>query len=126
MDVLSDDPRCNHCGARLPGPELGECPNCHSALAQVGVWSELLEWGQTRRIGRARYVWRRWILGWGSLMALAMSLGFFLRGNTPWPVYTWIVSGSLVGGFCLGRLYWRSAERQYEAAARRGLTRPCT
>ena len=115
MGVLSSQLRCNRCGARLPRDEVVRCPNCHSELAQVGVWSELLEWGRTRQIGRTRYVWHRWVLGRGGLLALGMSIGFILS-RTPWPVYPFLVFMSLFGGYCVGRWYWRSAEQEYEAA----------
>src|SRR5262249_41378751 len=116
MGVLDTRLRCDNCGARLPANAVAECPNCHSDLAQVGVYSELLEWGKVRRAGRTRSVWQGWVLGWGGLLPLGMSLGFFLRGDTPWPVYLWLVSASLIAGYFLGRWYWGAAEREYQAA----------
>jgi hypothetical protein len=120
MGVLNPQLRCNHCGSRLPGQDVAECPDCHSALVRVGVWSELLEWGKIRQTGRSRYVWRRGVLGWVGLLALGGSLGRFLTGSTPWIVYTWIVFANLIGGFCLGQWYWRTAEREYQAWVRQG------
>jgi hypothetical protein len=119
MGILDTQLRCNHCGARLRGDAIGECASCHSDLTQVGVWSELLEWGKNRRIGRTRYVWQRWVLGCGGLMALGLSLGFFLWGETSPSVYAWSLSFSLIGGYCVGRWHWRSAEREYDAAVQR-------
>ena len=120
MAALNPQLRCNHCGARLSGQEIDECPDCRSSLARVGVWSELLEWSRIRQLGRGRYVWRRWVLGWGGLLALGQSLGFFLWGSTHGLVYVWIVTFNLIGGFCLGWWYWRAAEREYQAAAEQG------
>lgn len=116
MAVLSTQVRCNRCGARLSEPRLAECPSCHSDLAQAGVWSELLEWGETRQMGRTRYVWLRGVLGHGGLMALGTSLGVLLFGDMPLLANIWLVGASLVGGYCLGRWYWQSAEREYQAA----------
>jgi hypothetical protein len=126
MGALNPQLRCNNCGARLRGGAVGACPTCHRDLAEIGAWSELQDWGKTRQVGFVRYVWLRWVLGWGGLLALGMSLGLFLRGATPWPVYVWVVSSSLVAGFCLGWWYWQAAEREYHAAGEEDRSRRST
>ena len=83
----------------------------------------MLEWGKIRQIGRTRYIWMRWALGWGGVFALAMSLGFFLRG-APWPVFVWIFAVSLLGGYFTGRRYWRSAEQEYASSTEKCRTKP--
>jgi hypothetical protein len=118
--------RCNHCGVQLPDTAETECPGCHSDLAQVGIWSEVKEWGRTRKFGRARYIWLHGVLGGGGLLALGSSLGLALRGDAPWLLYALAVSSSLVTGYILGWWHWRSAEREYEDAVSEGRGfRPC-
>src|SRR5687768_4327913 len=109
MGVLNTTLRCNHCGYSLPEGVVSECPGCRADLTQVGVWSELLEWGKTRQIRRTRYIWRHGVLGWGGFMALFWSLVFFLRG-AGWPFYLFLVALSLLGGYFLGWWHWRRAE----------------
>lgn len=55
------------------------------------------------------------MLGWGGLAALGNSLGFFLAGNSHWLVYVVNISSCMIGGCCLGLLYWRTVEREYQA-----------
>lgn len=104
--------RCNHCGVRLPEENTAECPSCHRELAEADKWSELKEWRQTRESGRTRYIFRRWVIGWGGLLACAMSLGLLLKGAS-WPVFVFSWIAFLVGGYLMGVLYWRGAEREY-------------
>ncbi|HEV3385019.1 MAG TPA: hypothetical protein VG097_09385 [Gemmata sp.] len=87
MGALDTTIRCKHCGARLKTAAEAQCPECHSDLARMGICCELLDWGKTRQIGRTRYILKRFVLGWGGLMAFSMSLGCYLRGDTTWPVY---------------------------------------
>ncbi len=56
MRTLNPTLRCNHCGAKLHEDSVTECLDCGSDLAKVGVWSELLEWEETRKLGRSRFV----------------------------------------------------------------------
>lgn len=100
---------------------MGECPSCHSHLEQANKWSERTEWARTRNTGRTRYIFLRWVIGWGGLFAFAMSLGFLLKGAS-WPVvvYTWCVS--LPAGYLMGVFYWRAAEREYAGAEQKNLT----
>src|SRR5690606_3675372 len=56
MGVLSTKLRCRACGARLPDGDGRTCPTCFSELADVGIWSELTEWGETRKKGRAHFI----------------------------------------------------------------------
>lgn len=79
MPVLSTT-RCNHCGVRLPEENTAECPSCHRELAEADRWSELKEWRQTRESGRAHYIFRRWVIGWGGLLGCAMSIALLLKG----------------------------------------------
>jgi hypothetical protein len=82
-----------------------------------------MEWGETRRIGRTPYIWKRWVLGWGGLFALSMSLGLVLKGAT-WAEFLFIWGASLLGGYFLGVWYWRSAEQEHASAEQRGRTKP--
>lgn len=82
-----------------------------------------MEWGETRRIGRTPYIWKRWVLGWGGLFALSMSLGLVLKGAT-WAEFLFIWGASLLGGYFLGAWYWRSAEQEHASAEQRGRTKP--
>ena len=115
MGVLSRRSRCIRCGVRVPEPVPVQCPNCQSDLAQVGTWSELREWAETRKLGRTQYVWRHWLFCW-AFLAIAWSLGAFFSGNRVLIAYVWIVSVSLTGGYILGQRFWNSAEREYQAA----------
>ena len=56
MPALCTKLRCNHCGAGLKDATVAECHHCHSDLAKVGVTSELIEPGTTRRMGRSCFV----------------------------------------------------------------------
>jgi hypothetical protein len=118
MPALSTQLRCKQCGTRLPEPVPVECPNCQANLAEVGLWSELLEWGKTRQVGRARFVLTH--VGYGGLVALGLSLISFFRGDHL-AVYVWWAIFFVIGGYFLGQWYWRAAEREYKAAAERGL-----
>jgi hypothetical protein len=74
-------------GTPLPQVKVTICPLCHASLEQVGIWSELLEWPQVRRRGRALYILRRWVLGWWTILALTWSIGHFLTYRISiWPV----------------------------------------
>jgi hypothetical protein len=123
MGALNKQIRCKHCGERLKAPTESECPGCHSGLGRVGICCELLDWGKTRQIGRNRYILKRFVLGWGGLMSFSMCLGYYLRGDTTWPVYAGIVFLNLVVGYCLGRWFWQAAEREYALAAPQDGTR---
>ena len=62
-----------------------------------------------------------WVLGWGGLLALGQSLGYFLWGSTQhWLDYVSFVSLDLIGGFCLGWCYWQAAEREYQTGVGQG------
>lgn len=118
MGTLDTTLRCDHCGARLPDNQAVECPSCHSDLSEVGVSSELIEWRTIRRRGRTRFIFRRFVLGWGGVMAGGSSLGYYLfdDANLPLPFYIFITIICTVGGYFLGVVYWRSAEREFAAA----------
>jgi fatty acid desaturase len=116
MGVLSTQLRCKRCGAKVPNRETPQCWSCRADLAEVGLWSELQEWTKTRQMGRKRFIWRRGVLGWGGVFALAMGLPYLFQGQ-PLVVFAWIVPYCLIAGFFLGKSYWRDAESEYSAAA---------
>lgn len=122
MNALDPQTRCNGCGSRLPGHKIDVCPNCHAALVRVGVWSEFVEWGKTRRAGRRRYVWTR-VLPWGAGMAMGVLLERYLCGNRPWTAYVAPFSINLTLAFCLAQWYWRTAEREYRVFVKQGRPR---
>ena len=87
MSALSTKLRCNHCGCRLKDPAATECPLCHSELAKVGVSSELIEWATIRKMGRARFVWRHYVLWGGGMLLLVVSFWPFWRGQLDWVLF---------------------------------------
>src|SRR5262245_35939126 len=115
MGVLNTQLRCNRCGAKVPNRETLQCWSCHANLAEVGLWSELQEWAQTRQMGRARFIWWRGVLGWGGAFALGLGLAYVFQGQ-PLLLF-FIVPYCLIVGFFMGRSYWRHAESEYSAAA---------
>jgi hypothetical protein len=122
--ALDTQLRCKRCGSRLPdGQEPVQCLKCHTNLAQTGVYSELLAWAKTRELGRISYIWLRWVLGWGGLLALGFSLGCYLRGETSPALYFALWLASLLAGYCAGSLYWRAAEREYQDGVKQDVMR---
>src|SRR5262249_16283282 len=117
MAALDTQLRCNKCGARVTGTAaVGACWSCRADLAQVGATSELLEWGTERQVGRTRYVWLRFVLCRGGLLAVAQSLSlYFFQKDTHPVTYLWTVVSWLVIFYGLGSWHWRAAERQYAA-----------
>jgi len=111
MATLSPQLRCTHCGAKLPDEaHAGRCPGCGLELRQAGTWSEVQEWGRTRRLGRGRFI-RRSVLRWG-LLSVAQCVVLAYRGEADPGVYA-AAALWLVGGYVFGWWYWRSAEREY-------------
>jgi hypothetical protein len=121
MAILNTTVRCNLCGVRLPEEDIAECPSCHRHLAQADKWSERTAWARTRKAGRTRYIFLRWVIGWGGLFSLAMSLGFLLKGAR-WPVFVYTWSIGLLAGYLMGVFYWRAAEREYAGAEQKSRT----
>jgi hypothetical protein len=110
MPWLDPRVRCHGCGAVLPPGEQTRCPTCAADLAQVGTWSELQEWGLTRQRGRLRFMCQRVALfGLGAVAACGV---IAWRGDMH-PVAYALTALWPVGGYVIGRLYWRGAEREY-------------
>ncbi len=120
MGALRTALRCNRCGGRIGGPNVVICPHCQADLSQDGVWSELLEWGKDRQMGRTMYIWRRVMPFWG-LIAVIVAFGQFLsRGEWNAVAFSLTFLVFLTSGYLYGRWFWRSAEQQYLTAARDG------
>lgn len=115
MPVLSRQLRCKKCGSKLSDAELAACPNCQTALAETGVTSELIEWGKTRRKGRARYI-AYWVLIFGVIFPLSRDVMEMMR-NRPldwrFEIVTWGVP--LVMSYFVGWHLWRESEKEYAA-----------
>src|SRR5262249_8298250 len=115
MSALSTLRRCQGCGARLSEGQTDACPSCHRALAEVGVSSELSEWGDTRKIGRQQYVWKYGALRWGLIgtFVFACSSGFFWRNPGAWMILGFGAAAITALGYFLGAWHWSAAEREY-------------
>ncbi|MEX0725655.1 MAG: hypothetical protein WD065_05270 [Planctomycetaceae bacterium] len=122
MSALSATLRCQNCGSRLSDGKVGDCPRCHANLAEVGVWSELFEWGKTRQKGRTRYIWINCMLETGGLTTFATILGLYLFGTKHWMAYAIPISLNLAGIYAFGCWHWRAAELQYQCAVDEELT----
>jgi hypothetical protein len=78
---------------------------------------ELLQrWTATRARGRIRYILLRGVLQWGGLMALGMSIGWWLAWG--WrPRLLLLIAFLLVcftvGGYVVGSCFWKQNERRY-------------
>jgi hypothetical protein len=105
------------CGARLEIQPVTTCPSCGADLQTVGRWNEVLEWGETRKMGRWKYVAKRTAID--GLVAAGL-----------WWMGTWLVAGwrampinptklaiesliVLVAAFVVAAIRWKSAEREY-------------
>jgi hypothetical protein len=115
MQWLDPRVRCNRCGAVLSGSQT-HCPSCAAELADVGTQSELREWDQIRRQGRARFVW-----GWafrGGLVGAIFCAVYAWRGEDD-PVLYALTALWPIGGYAIGRWHWRGAEREYATSVGR-------
>lgn len=65
-------------------------------------------------------MWLRYVLGWGGALAAMNCVAKFLLGETDPVIYLIFSVPWLVGGYILGRWYWRSAEHQYAAWVEKG------
>jgi hypothetical protein len=121
MGALSTQLRCIDCGTPIPGPDEAACPDCQADLSEVGIWSELLEWGHVRQMGKTRFILRHGILLHGGLTALALLLGmYFFKRQGDLPLYLITVFLWVIGGYFVALWHWRSAEKQYLTVAHAG------
>jgi hypothetical protein len=97
------------------GPAV-RCGGCGADLAAVGTWSEVAEWGRTRRKGRWRFALRR-SLWFCVVMSVPWAVRLY-RGETDPLVYAFDLVWP-VAGFVSAWVEWRVAEREYAAAGRR-------
>lgn len=90
------------------------------------MWEKLLgmtpkgreRWEQTRQLGRARFVWLRCALSWGSCMFLFMTTYLLLsKADFVWQDIAFntglVVTGAILwplGGYFVGALVWEYAE----------------
>lgn len=83
---------------------------------------ELDKWAKTRQMGRSRYVWLFWVLGWGLATGAIWSLLMaFEKGWGQWPMFFFLgMIGFPVGGYFLGRTMWRITEKKYLRANPKG------
>jgi hypothetical protein len=112
--------RCMGCGLRLGEDPTSTCASCGAELDAVGRWSELLEWGETRKQGRVRFLIRKTAIDGGAIASLTLLcrwLAGFWRGPIPGPTF-WILAVllELLTVFVVAWLHWRSAEREYAEA----------
>jgi hypothetical protein len=114
MPWLDPRLRCNRCGTPFTDEHVAVCPGCGADLATVGTQCDLRDWGVARRRGSARFVWRRWVLGWGGLLASLQCGVYAWRGGDDPVVYA-LTALWPVGGYVIGRQHWRGAEREYAA-----------
>jgi len=114
MPWLDPRVRCTRCGAASADEATTVCPVCDVDLTEAGTQCELRDWATTRQKGRARFVWRRWVLGWGVLLAGLYCVGYAWRGEGD-PVMYALTGLWPVGGYMIGMLFWRGAEREYAA-----------
>lgn len=114
MPWLDPRVRCNRCGTPFADEPVAACPGCGADLAGVGTQSELRDWGAVRQRGPGRFIWRRWVLGWGGLLAGLQCAVYAWWGEGDPVVYA-LTALWPVGGYVIGRQHWRGAEREYAA-----------
>ncbi|MDA0833232.1 MAG: hypothetical protein O2955_06775 [Planctomycetota bacterium] len=120
MPALSTKRRCHNCGFRLRDDIAENCPNCYSHLAQVGVWSELYEWGITRQKGRAHFIWGASIFNTAVTSVGAILAMYFSKGILWWLVAI-LASSTFVSSYLIQRRQWRLAESENMVAINEGV-----
>ena len=66
-------------------------------------------------MGRSRFIWRRYVWGWGLLTGILTAVSYVWK-NPPWFFVPALLLVSLVAGYGMGCWHWRSAEKEYLAA----------
>jgi hypothetical protein len=87
----------------------------------MGVTQKQLEkWAKTRQMGRARYVWRYGVLGWGLATGVLWSIcRGFLRGGDQLPVL--LVLALIIfpiGGYFFGQWTWKKGEENFQQGSK--------
>lgn len=77
---------------------------------------QLEKWSKTRQMGRSRYVWRFWVLGWGIGTGVLWSiLMAFDKGWNQLPMFLGLgLIDFPIAGYFLGKLMWKWSERSFE------------
>jgi hypothetical protein len=99
--------------------ELKHCSKGVQMFRQVNEEERLEQWLRTRARGKARYIWRAGIFGWG-LFCWALWVAFEMLGATR-PASTLefcaLIFASLVGwlaaGYTVGSILWAMHEKKY-------------
>lgn len=114
MSHLDPRLRCGRCGTPFDDEPAAACPRCGADPAAVGSSSELRDWAVTRREGRTRYVWRRWVLLYGGGLTVSKWAIMTVMGERDPMKYAFELTWPLLG-YLVGRQRWRESEREYAA-----------
>jgi hypothetical protein len=93
-------------------------------LAEFGTTSELKEWGETRRLGRRRYVMGM-TLRFGFVTVISCAIQAY-RGETSPVLYALNGGWWVLFGFVFGWWSWRGSEKQYAESLSTGTTAEAT
>lgn len=98
----------------MSDPSSPICPICKANLDEVGIRTELHDWAETRKKGRARYVLMHG-LGIAAVMVLSAPVAYFIRGRIDAAEVVIFTGCHCLGGLAVGWMMWRSNEKEFAA-----------